>query len=176
MCMKAPVTKYEHVKSIFEEEMGCKIEDVFSEFEQEPLASASLGQVHEAKLRSTGETVAVKVQHKWIREQVPGDLRMIQICSDAAAYFFPEFKYGWLAEEFQDKLPRELDYKIEADNCNRCKRIFKDNPNVAVPKVYEQFTKTRILVMSFETGTPVTHVRKIHEQGIDLKDLSKLIS
>ncbi len=61
MCMKAPVTKYEHVKGIFEEEMGCKIEDVFSEFEQEPLASASLGQVHKAKLRSTGETVAVKV-------------------------------------------------------------------------------------------------------------------
>lgn len=77
MCMKAPKTKYEHIKSIFEEEMGQKIEDIFSEFEEEPLASASLGQVHKAKLRKTGEIVAVKVQHKWIKEQVPGDLRMI---------------------------------------------------------------------------------------------------
>ena len=132
--------------------------------------------MHKAKLRSTGEIVAVKVQHKWIKEQVPGDLRMIQMCSNTAAYFFPEFKYGWFAEEMNEKLPRELDYIIEAANCNRCKRIFKDNPNVAVPKVYDEFTKTRILVMSFETGTPVTHVRKIHEQGINLRDLSKLIS
>jgi ubiquinone biosynthesis protein len=59
--MKAPKTKFEDVKIIFEEEMGKTIESVFSEFEQEPLASASLGQVHKARLRSTNEVVAVKV-------------------------------------------------------------------------------------------------------------------
>jgi len=62
---------------------------------------------------------------------------MVQLASDTAAYLFPDFKYGWLAEEMKDKLPRELNYRIEADNCNRCRRIFKDNPNVVVPKVYE---------------------------------------
>jgi len=61
MCMKAPTTKYEDVKAIVEFELGKKIEDVFSEFEEKPIASASLGQVHKAKLRSTGEAVCVKV-------------------------------------------------------------------------------------------------------------------
>jgi len=58
-------------------ELGQKLEDIYEEFDEKPLASASLGQVHRAKLRSTGEIVAVKVQHKWIKEQVPGDLRLI---------------------------------------------------------------------------------------------------
>lgn len=81
-------------------ELGCKLEDVYSEFAEKPLASASLGQVHKAKLKETGEVVAVKVQHKWIKEQVPGDLRLIQFASDCAMAIFPDFKYGWLPEEF----------------------------------------------------------------------------
>ncbi len=75
MCMKAPTTKFDDVKHIVESELGMKLEDVFEEFEPTPFASASLGQVHKAKLN--GETVVVKVQHKWIKEQVPGDLKMI---------------------------------------------------------------------------------------------------
>jgi ubiquinone biosynthesis protein len=59
--MKAPTTKYEDVKSIVEQELGMKIEEAFSEFEEKPLASASLGQVHKAILKKTGETVVVKV-------------------------------------------------------------------------------------------------------------------
>jgi ubiquinone biosynthesis protein len=66
MCMRAPTTKFEDVKQILESELGMKLEDAFTEFEPTPLASASLGQVHKAKLN--GETVVVKVQHKWIKE------------------------------------------------------------------------------------------------------------
>ena len=66
--MQAPRTKYDDVKQIVELELGQKLEDVFSEFAEKPLASASLGQVHKAVLKETGETVAVKVQHKWIKE------------------------------------------------------------------------------------------------------------
>ena len=68
MLMEAPRTCYADVKSIVEEDLGCKIEEIYSEFAETPLASASLGQVHKAKLKSTGEIVAVKVQHKWIKE------------------------------------------------------------------------------------------------------------
>ena len=58
--------------------------------------------------------MVVKVQHKWIKEQVPGDLRIIQIACDVACSIFPDFKYAWLAEEFRTRLPRELDFNIEA--------------------------------------------------------------
>ena len=77
MCMRAPTTSFEDVKRIVEEESGKKLEELFEHFEERPIASASLGQVHKARLRSTGETVAVKVQHRWIRENVGGDLTMI---------------------------------------------------------------------------------------------------
>ena len=68
MLMQAPKTQFKHVKDIVELELGKPLFEIFSEFEEKPLASASLGQVHKARLRSTGEQVAVKVQHKWIKE------------------------------------------------------------------------------------------------------------
>lgn len=150
MCMQAPRTKFEDIKQIVESELNMKLEDVFSEFADQPIASASLGQVHKARLKSTGEVVAVKVQHQWIKEQVPGDLNIIDFATDVARFFFPNFKYGWLPEQFRSKLPLELDYFIEADNCKRCGEIFKDNPRVKVPKVFDEFTRNRVLVMSFE--------------------------
>lgn len=158
MLMQAPKTSYEDVKSIVETELGRKIDEVYSEFAEEPLASASLGQVHKAILRETGEVVAVKVQHKWIKEQVPGDLRLIQFASDCAMKLFPDFKYGWLPEEFQTRLPNELDFVKEAGNAERCAKIFENHKNIAVPKVYRKWTSERVLTMSFESGIPATSV------------------
>ena len=161
--MQAPKTSFEDVKSIVELEFGKPMNDIFSYFEETPVASASLGQVHRATLKSTGEDVAVKVQHKWIKEQVPGDLRLIQFASDCAMAIFPDFKYGWLPEEFQNRLPLELDFVKESKNCERCGIIFAKNPNVAVPKVYHDFTTERILTMSFEKGISATNVKEMHK-------------
>ena len=68
MLMEAPFSNFKDVKQIVEEDLGSRLTEVFSEFAETPIASASLAQVHKAKLRSTGETVAVKVQHRWIKE------------------------------------------------------------------------------------------------------------
>ena len=68
MCNQAPTTKYSDVKLTVEEEYGVPIHEIFSEFEETPIASASLGQVHKARLKSSNELVAVKVQHRWIKE------------------------------------------------------------------------------------------------------------
>ena len=176
MCMKAPTTDFKDVRLIIEQETGRKLEEIFSEFAEKPIASASLAQVHKARLRETGETVAVKVQHKWIKEQVPGDLNLIEFATAIAKRLFPDFKYGWLAEEFRAKLPLELDFRREAKNCKRCAEMFKDNKRVKVPKVYEQYTTPRMLIMSFETGISVAHVNEMNRQGIDLKKLAQLIS
>jgi predicted unusual protein kinase regulating ubiquinone biosynthesis (AarF/ABC1/UbiB family) len=116
--------------------------------------------------------VAVKVQHKWIKENVGGDLQMIQFGVDVAKLVFPDFKYAWLADEFKTRLPRELDFAIEAENAKRCDKMFEGNKQVHVPKVYDQFTRTRVLVMSFEQGISVAHVKEMHRQGIDLKALA----
>ena len=159
-----------------ESELGCPLEQVFSKFDEKPIASASLGQVHKAVLRETGETVVVKVQHRFIKEQVPGDLNYVQIAVDIGQYFFPDFNYQWLPKGMKRDLPRELDYQREAANCRRCEKNFAHDPRVKVPKVYDKYTRERVLTMSYEVGTPVTHVKKMREQGIDLKELSQLIS
>ena len=138
--MRAPTTSFEDVKLIIEQESGCKMEDLFLSFEEKPIASASLGQVHKARLKTTGEVVAVKVQHRWIKENVNGDLTMIQLGVDIAKAIFPNFKYGWLADEFKTRLPRELDFAIEAENAKRCAQIFSGNKKVSVPKVYDEYT------------------------------------
>jgi predicted unusual protein kinase regulating ubiquinone biosynthesis (AarF/ABC1/UbiB family) len=75
---------------------------------------------------------------------------------------FPDFKYGWLPEEFKTRLPNELDFCKEASNAERCSEIFKGNPNVAVPQVYREFTTERVLTMTFEKGIPVTSVTEMH--------------
>ena len=81
------------MKQVVESELGSPIEQVFSRFDEKPIASASLGQVHKAVLRETGETVVVKVQHRFIKEQVPGDLKYVQIAVDLGHYLFPDFNY-----------------------------------------------------------------------------------
>lgn len=89
---------------------------------------------------------------------------------------FPDFRYGWLPEEFQTRLPLELDFQLEAGNAERCAEMFKDNLNVAVPKVYRKWTSERVLTMSFERGIPATNVRELHDQGVDLKKCARVIS
>ena len=101
---------------------------------------------------------------------------MIQIACDSACRLFPDFKYGWLASEFKARLPRELDFSIEAENADRCRCIFSGNPRVKVPDIYHKYTRGRVLVMSCEEGVPVTHVKQMLKEGIDLKQLSLLIS
>jgi predicted unusual protein kinase regulating ubiquinone biosynthesis (AarF/ABC1/UbiB family) len=121
--------------------------------------------------------VAVKVQHQWIKEQVPGDLQLIQVATDIAGCIFPDFRYGWLPHEFKTRLPQELDFRKEAQNAEKCKELFKNvDKHVYVPKVYKELTGERVLTMSFEDGIPVSHVKEMHAQGINLKKLSSLIS
>jgi len=98
----------------------------------------------------------------WIKEQCAGDIRLINFASNCAMAVFPDYKYGWLAEEFEAHLPKELDFRLEANNSEKCARIFKDNKNVAVPKIYRNLTSERVLTMSFESGIPAASVKEIH--------------
>jgi len=101
---------------------------------------------------------------------------MVQFAVDVAKTIFPNFRYSWLAEEFKTRLPRELDFAIEAENAKRCAEIFRDDKRVSVPKIYDDYTKKRMLVMTYETGFSVARVKDMHAQGFDLKYLASLIS
>jgi len=92
---------------------GRTIDDLYSSFEHAPLASASLAQVHRATLRSTGQRVAVKVQHAGLRETCAADIATVSFLVHAVKAFFPRFDYTWLADEVRANLPKELDFANE---------------------------------------------------------------
>lgn len=176
MCSQAPTTSWEDVQAIIREDFGKEVEDLFDEFETEPIASASLAQVHRAKLKGTDKMIAVKVQHRWIKERVPGDLRIIEKGIDFGSKVFPDFKYEWFSREMKINLPVEIDFRNEAVNAKKARRIFESDPNIVVPSVYDDYTTERVLTMSFEEGTSIGHVRDLQAQGIDVSQVSYTIS
>ena len=172
----APPTSFADVQTIIREEFGKDLEELFSEFDPVPLGSASLGQAHRAVLRATGEVVAVKVQHKDVRRRSPGDIRLFGLVLRGAEALFPDFKYAWLAEEFRELLPPELNFRKEAENCERCAEIFKDNPSIVVPSIYHDYTTERVLTMSYEEGVSMTQLDEENTFGIDYQRCAELIS
>jgi len=91
MYQAAPTSDFESVRNSFENSTGMKIEDVFSEFSEKPISSASIAQVHVARLKSNGKKVAVKVQHPWLREEVAIDTKMTEAFIDFGSMMFKDF-------------------------------------------------------------------------------------
>jgi aarF domain-containing kinase len=172
---EAATSSFETVKMTIEEDLGQPLESVFKEFDPKPLASASLAQVHRAVLHS-GEEVAVKVQHKWIREQYPGDIRVIDFLAKTGNVLFSEFDYNWIVEDMRKSAKMELDFTQEVKHALKCAQIFKDSENVIVPKIYTEFCTSRVITMSFEKGALITDSEKVAEMGIDPKDLAETLS
>lgn len=145
------------IYALVEEELGCPVEEIFASFELEPLASASLGQVHAARLK-TGEPVAVKVQRPGIEEIVERDLAIIRRLATLV-----ESRTDWgktygvvgVAEEFAARLKEELNYRNEAANALEMTESLNGLPEVHVHKVWENLSTSRLLVMEYLQGTSV---------------------
>ena len=105
-----------------------------------------------------------------------GDLRILDIAADLGGKYFAQFDYKWYTDDFREMIKQEMDFRIEANNCKKCGEMFKDSKNVVVPKVFDEYSTPRTLVMSFEEGMSVGKVKEMHSKGIPLKDVSKIIS
>ena len=171
----ARVSPWTEVERTLEEDLKKPWGSLFAEIEKEPIASASLAQVHRAKL-ATGETVAVKVQHRWIREQYPGDLRILEFLAKTGKKLFPEFDYLWLIDDLKKSMVMELNFSEEATNADECKRMFKGNPNLSVPGVFWGLSSERVLTMEFEVGTCITDTAKLKAQGINLREVAEILA
>jgi ubiquinone biosynthesis protein len=154
---------------VIEEDLGKPLDELFKEFDREPLAAASLGQVHAATLHS-GEKVAVKVQRPDIRGMIETDL---SILSDLASLAQERLQLGQeydlveLAWEFSTTLRRELDYNREGKNADRFRKIFADDEKVHIPTVYWEYTRQRVLTTERIFGVKISRVQEIRQAGID---------
>jgi ubiquinone biosynthesis protein len=146
---------FEHVRSVVEAELGLTIEQVFVEFSETPIAAASIGQVHVARLPG-GQEVVVKVQRPDAERQLNADIQLLYQVARVAAERVRRLQFIDLVgtvDEFARQVRRELDYGIEARNAEVFRRDFAGDDRVAVPRIYWRYTTSRVLTMERVEGT-----------------------
>lgn len=165
---------FDEVKRIIESELSMKMDELFDEFDTHPEASASLGQVHKAKLKS-GEYVAVKIQRPGIEDVIASDMfllkRLGMLISKRVKQFF-HFDIMPLIDEFDKTIRREMDYEIEAHFIEVFKKNLSKFDYVYVPRVFWQFTTRKIITMEYIFGHKATNKKGLIEAGFDLKELA----
>ena len=172
---KVPSFSYEQVKKQIEKELGKPINQVFPYFNKKPIASASLGQVHEAKLKNK-KSVAVKVQRVNIEKTIDEDLDILTFFAELLDKHISSFKIynpKGLVEEFKRTIKKELNYEIEANNISRFYQNFKDSKTIVVPKVYQNYSTKKVLTMSFIEGTKIDELWRIKEKWLNKKTIAK---
>lgn len=169
-----PADPPEVARQIIEAELSQPLSEIFSEFEDQAIASASIGQVHLARMR-TGETVVVKVQHAGIEKIVAEDLEILAGIA-ALAERIPEFKdYRPTATvaEFQRALRRELDFGREERNMTQFDAQFEGDETIRIPKVYPELCTPRVLTMEYLDGIKLTQKDHLVAAGIDVCEVAR---
>jgi ubiquinone biosynthesis protein len=169
-----PADPPEVVQKIVETELGEPIDELFAEFDLTPIASASIGQVHKARLK-TGERVVVKVQHFGIESKVNEDLDVLAGLAQLAEQF-PEFKpYRPTANmaEMARTLRRELDFGREERNLHQFALLFKDDPTICIPRAHTELSTPRVLTMDMIDGIPVAEPALLEAAGLDRDEVAR---
>lgn len=166
-----PPFAFAQVRQIVEAELGGSLETLFDKFDETPVASASIAQVHRAVL-NTGEVAAVKVQRPGIRRTIEVDL---EIMLDLAGLMerhlrgFEAVNPVGIVEEFARTIRKELDFGIEAGHVERFARNFASNDTIYVPKVFRELSSEKVLTMEFVEGVKVSDIASLKADGFDLE-------
>ena len=161
-----------------EESLGASIDEIFMIFDDEPVGSASIGQVHRAMLHS-GEDVAVKVQRPNIEGTVRTDLEILRHLAnllEANLEWAKNYQVTDMIDEFSFALLNELDYTIEARNVERIGKTHANDPNVKIPNIFWDYTTKNVMVMDFIKGIPVNHFDTLDELNIDRSKLAETLA
>lgn len=159
---QVPPMEYSLIRKQIERELGKPPEDLFASFEPEAFAAASLGQVHRARLHN-GEEVVVKVQYPGVEATVKQDLQNIKallqvITRIGRDVMRQRIDASDVYRELEERLYEELDYQNEARNIERFRKMFADDDEVVIPKVYPEYTSRRVLTMEYVEGYPLATV------------------
>ena len=187
---RVPHRPYDVIKRRIERQLKRPLDDVFSEFEPEPIASASLAQVHRAVLKNPisvpasgsndghpwdGRTVAVKVQYPGIEEIVHNDLRNIRFLLRILARFERNLDFTPIIEEISHNVPLELDFINEGHNAESIAKNFGDREDILVPRIVWEYSTRRVLVMEYLEGTKITDLEGMQRAGIDTQAIAQLV-
>ena len=172
-----PPVPYEEVKRVIESELNGNIDELFSEFSKESLATASIAQVHEARL-ITGERVAVKVQKEGINENLEQDLAIMKSLAKTVHKYSDEFRKYNLPEmikEFDHSIHIELDYTNELINMNVLGANFEEDETIHIPIAYADYCTPKVLTMEFIDGTNLQDVYVSDSEEFDKELIAKRV-
>lgn len=172
---KVPPFPYESVRKVVEEELEGPIEEFFKEFEEEPIASASIAQVHRAKLID-GTEVAVKVQRLDIEEQIKKDIVLMRYLAKQANKRIKNLKYyniPLIVDEFEAVIEKEIDFSQEARNLEKFRTIFEDDPHIYAPLFHRKFSTSRVLTMEFINGVKISEILE-SDMNINRRKIAKI--
>lgn len=170
-----PPFEYAQVKDIIERELGVPLGQFFKDFEETPLASASIGQVHRARLVD-GDGVVVKVQRPGIRRTIEVDLEIMLHLATLMERHLKAMEIHRptrIVEEFARTLEKELDYTIEAAHTERFAMQFIGDTTVYVPKIYREATTSRVLTMEYVSGIKASEIARLDEAGLDRREIAR---
>ncbi len=172
---QVPTVPFKEVERVMVNHFGKELSEVFAEFDEKPLAAASIAQVHKAKLKD-GSDVVVKVQRPGIESVIREDLGILEFLGGLLERYVPEsrpFNPIGVIEEFGKTLELETNFVIEANNIRRFQANFKADPNIQIPNVFADYTGRRVLVMEALAGIPLSHRNALDQEGIDPETVLK---
>ncbi len=168
---KVPPFPAHAARKIIETELGVMLENLFAQFDDTPLASASIGQVHRAQLQD-GREVALKVQRPGIQKVIEVDLEIMLHLATLMEHHIEELAFHRpikIVEEFARTLEKELDYLLEAANMERAALNFSDDPSTYIPAVFRELSTTRVLTTECVKGIKVSDIEQLDVAGLDRK-------
>jgi predicted unusual protein kinase regulating ubiquinone biosynthesis (AarF/ABC1/UbiB family) len=154
----APTVTFRQMRRVIEEELDGPLGDVFDQFDEEPIAAASIGQVYRAVLQD-GREVAVKVQYPGVAAAVRADLQNLGMILRLAKRIAPGLDPQAVGAEIRSRIEEELDYELEAQNQRALSRIFRGHPFIVVPGVVTSLSRERVLVSEYVHGTGFEELR-----------------
>jgi predicted unusual protein kinase regulating ubiquinone biosynthesis (AarF/ABC1/UbiB family) len=148
----APTVTFKEMKKVIESELDEPLKNVFEDFDEEPIAAASIGQVYKARLRDDGREVAVKVQYPGVAAAVRADMQNLGLILRLAKRIAPGMDPQAMGKEIRDRIEEELDYELEAQNQRTMARIFRGHPFIVVPDVITSLSREKMMVSEYVHG------------------------
>lgn len=168
---KAPASDFSQTEKTIATELGEGLDTVFADFNREPIASASIGQVYRARLKS-GEEVAVKVQHSNIEALAQLDLQIIETLVKRSAFFFRIHGIENVYKQVRLMVEEELNYTLEAKSMERIAEQLVDFPSIIVPTLFPAYSTSKMIVCSFHEGVKITNVNQLEEWNLSGQEIA----